>query len=66
MAKSPLGSADSRARIYVRMLMDGRCAWRMGVGGDDTPAPTLGAACELALVSIDFAPAVIFWEGLSE
>lgn len=64
--RSPMGTADGRPRIYIRQTMDYRFAWRMGVGGLETPAHLPGEALNAALKSIDLAPAVIFWEGLTD
>lgn len=65
--KKPLGSGrDDRPRIYIRQTMNGFVAWRRGLSGRDMAASTAGTAVDVALASIDYQPAVFFWEGRTD
>lgn len=63
MAKPDRAGRDDRPRFYIRQTMDGGFAWRRGVSGLDGRTQTPGAALDMALADIAYAPAVIIWEG---
>jgi len=54
--------ADNRPRIYLRPADKGAVTWSLSPNGLGTPTPSISAAIINALVAVDHAPAVIFWE----
>jgi len=57
---------DDRPRIHIRTTMDGRVAVRVGLGGREVVQSSIPAAVAMALDMIGHAPAVIFWEGMTD
>lgn len=60
---APGMARDDRPRFYIRQTMDGRAAYRRGVGGLDSFAHDPEIAFIRILESTGFGPAVVFWEG---
>jgi hypothetical protein len=64
MAKPAPNGADRRPRIHV-WLRSETAEFSFGPCGDRCQQPTVGRAVELALATINHAPAVIIFEGMS-